>query len=172
MRIPLVLGTLVGILGCTFAAGLVVLAPDIKDILPRLLLYLVAWGCLVFFPHCLAHFVVGTTVGIRFSNYSTGRSSIAKQHMPVISAVASKAPLLTLNIDKASLRGSSKGRRAVMFASGAAASMIFPFFVAVASLSHLPSYLSLVLFVLSTMNLVLDLYYSPKAGDLSRIIAH
>ncbi len=56
-----------------------------------------------------------------------------------------------------------------MFASGAAVSMILPFLVAVVSLRHLPLDLSLVLFVVSVSNLGFDLYYSPKAGDLSRI---
>lgn len=171
-RIPLRWGNLIEILGCGFAAGLLVIAPDINEVLLRFLLYLMAWGSFVFFPHCLAHFVVGRTVGIQFSNYSSGRSSISKLHMPVISAMATRAPLLTLHIEKASLNASSRGRRAVMFASGAAASMIFPFFVAVASLPHLPSSLSLILFVLSSVNLAFDFYYSPKAGDLSRIIAH
>jgi len=170
MRIPIIWGNSICILGCAFAVCLVAIAPDVNEVSLRLLLYLVAWASLVVFPHCLAHFVVGRSVGIRFSNYSIAHSSIVKLRMPVVSAVAAKAPVLTLNIEKGSLRTTSRGRRAAMFASGAAASVIFPFFVAVSSLSHLPTDLSFLLFILSTANLVFDFYYSPKAGDLSRIL--
>lgn len=170
VRIPVLGGNLIGVFGCAFAIWLITSAPDINEVSLRFLLYLVAWGSLAFFPHCLTHFIVGRMVGIRFSNYSVGRSAIAKLRIPLVSAIASRAPLLTLKIEKSSLGSSSRGRRAVMFASGAAASMILPFFVAVASFWHLPLHLSLLLFVLSAANLTFDFYYSPKAGDISRIM--
>lgn len=55
-----------------------------------------------------------------------------------------------------------------MFISGAAASMILPFFVVVTSLNHLPLELGVILLLLSVGNVVFDLYYGPKAGDISR----
>jgi hypothetical protein len=56
-----------------------------------------------------------------------------------------------------------------MFASGATASMLLPFIVFAVSVGRLPAILAGVLLVLSVANLVFDLYYSPKAGDLSRV---
>jgi hypothetical protein len=89
--------------------------------------------------------------------------------MPLISGLASKVPVLTIRIERSSLQLASRGRRAVMFASGAAISMIMPFFAAVASVGHLPMSMSLFLFAISIGNFVFDFYYSPRAGDISRI---
>jgi len=74
-----------------------------------------------------------------------------------------------LKIDQSSLASVSRGARAVMFLSGAAASMIFPFMVVVASFGRLPAILNGGLLFLSTANVAFDLYYSPRAGDISRI---
>lgn len=169
IKIPLVLGNGIEVMGILVAISLVVVAPDINSVLLKFLAYLVSWTCLVFFPHCLAHFVTGRLVGVRFTHYLVSRSPVAKLKLPIISEVMSKIPILGLKIDRRSLKSVSRSARAVMFASGAAASMILPFFVVVASLGRLPSTSSGVLLLLSIANLVLDLYYSPKAGDLSRI---
>jgi hypothetical protein len=56
-----------------------------------------------------------------------------------------------------------------MFASGAVVSMILPFLVVVVAIGNLPMIWSLALALLSVANVSFDLYYSPKAGDLSRI---
>ena len=98
-----------------------------------------------------------------------GKSSITKLRLPVISAVSSMIPLLTLKIDGGSLRSVSPGARAVMFASGAVVSMILPFLAVVVSIGRLPVIWSAGLFLISVANVCLDLYYSPRAGDLSRI---
>jgi hypothetical protein len=157
------------ILGAAVGVYLVVVAPDVNDVLLRFLVYLISWGCLVFFPHCLAHFVTGRLVGIRFNYYFLARSPVVKLKLPLISTVASKLPILGLKIDQSSLTPVGRGARAVLFASGATASMIFPFFPVAASIGRLPLILGSVLFVLSAANFLFDLYYSPKLGDLSRI---
>lgn len=169
VKIPLAIGNLFEVVGTALALYLINTAPDIIDIPLRFVFYLISWGCLVFFPHCLAHFMVGRLVGIRFTNYTLGRSAIARLRMPLLSALAAKCPLLTLKVDRTSLKSASRGGRAVMFTSGAAASMILPFFAAAASFGHLPLSLAMFLIVLSAGNLALDLYYSPKAEDISRI---
>ena len=168
-KIPLAIGNLIEILGTSFAFYLIYAASDIGAVAVRFLFYLLSWMCLVFFPHCLTHFIVGRLVGIRFTHYSLGKSGVARLRMPFVSAIASKAPLLTLRVDRTSLSSASRGGRAVMFASGATASMIMPFYAAVASLQHLPIPLIIFLIVLSVANLIFDFYYSPRAGDISRI---
>jgi hypothetical protein len=147
---------------------LLVVASSINAVPLRFLVYLIFWVCLVFFPHCLAHFVVGRLVGVRFTHYVLGKSSITKLRLPVISSVSSMIPL-TLKIDGGSLRSVSPGARAVMFASGAVVSMILPFLAVVVSIGRLPVMWSAGLFLISVANVCLDLYYSPRAGDLSRI---
>lgn len=169
LKIPLAIGNSVEILGVAAGVYLLVVAPDISSVPLRFLVYLISWGCMVFFPHCLAHFVTGRLVGVRFNYYLLTRSPVVKLKLPLISTVASTLPILGLRIDRSSLGSVGRGARAVMFASGAAASMIFPFFPVAASIGSLPVILSGVLFVLSAANVLFGLYYSPKLGDISRI---
>ncbi len=122
----------------------------------------------MFFPHGMAHYVVGRLVGIRFQYYYMSRSSVYKLKLPLARAIASRSLVLTLKVDPDSLQSASPGGRAVMFSSGAVASMILPFYAALMSVRHLPMNLSAILLLLSAANLVFDLYYSPKAGDISR----
>lgn len=156
-------------LGTVGGVYLIVVAPDVGGVLLRFLVYLISWGCVVFFPHCLAHFVTGRLVGIRFKYYLMTRSPLVKLKLPLISAMGSMIPVLGLRIDHSSLGSVSRGARAVMFTSGTAASMIFPFFPVAASIGRLPVILSSVLLVLSAANVLFGLYYSPKLGDISRI---
>jgi hypothetical protein len=168
-RIPLLLGNAIEILGIAVAISVIVVAPDISSLPLRFLTYLFAWVCLLFFPHCLSHYVTGRLVGVRFTHYLVSNSPVAKLGLPVISRVTAKIPMLGVRADQRSLKLVSRGVRVVMFTSGAAASMIFPFFAAVASLGRLPSLLSGLLLLLSVGNVAFDLYYSPRAGDISRI---
>ena len=167
-KIPLGLGNCVEVLGVLLAIYLLVLAADTSNLYLRFFMYLISWGCFLFFPHCLAHFLVGSTVGVRFKYYYLGRSGVSKLRLPVVSLLAARAPVLTLVVDLKSMSAVSPGRRAVMYASGAAASMILPFIVVAASFPHLPLPLTAVFVLLSVANLTFDLYYSPKAGDISR----
>jgi len=165
----LVLGNGIEVLGIAVGVYLLVAASSINAVPLRFLVYLISWVCLVFFPHCLAHFAVGRLVGVRFTYYTLDKSSITKLRLPIISSVSSMIPLLTLKIDRGSLRSVSPGARAVMFASGAVVSMILPFLAVVASIGRLPVIWSVALFLISVANVCFDLYYSPRAGDLSRI---
>jgi hypothetical protein len=168
-RIPLVLGNGIEVLGIIAGIYLLMAGSDINTVPLRFLIYLLSWVCLVFFPHCLAHFAVGRLVGVRFTHYLLGKSSITKLRLPVITAVSSVIPLLTLKIDRGSLRSVGPGARAVMFASGAIVSMVLPFLPVVVSVGRLPAIWSVCLLLLSIANICFDLYYSPRAGDLSRI---
>lgn len=167
-RISLLFGNLIEVAGVLFGISLIALAPTVPSMPLAFLLYLMAWSCLLFFPHGLVHFIVGVLVGVRFRGYSFGRSSISKLRMGFLSVFASKLVVLTLRVDQASLRSVSPLRRSMMFSSGAVASMILPFLAAAASIGHLPLALSTLLLLISVANLAFDLYYSPKAGDISR----
>lgn len=169
-RIPIAVGNLVEIVGILFALYLVVMAPEVALVPLKLILYLVAWVCLLFFPHSLTHYVVGRLVGVRFRYYSFGKSSVYKLRIPFISRIASRAPVITLKVDRRSLQLVDRRGRIAMFSSGAVASMVFPFFVAYASFRDLPMLFSVFL-LLSAANLLFDSYFSPKAGDISRAIS-
>jgi hypothetical protein len=170
-RIPVAVGNLVEVAGILFGLYLIVIVPEVTFVPLKLILYLVAWVCLLFFPHSLTHFVVGRLVGVRFRYYSFGKSSVYKLRIPFLSVIASRSPVLTLKVDRGSLQLVSRSGRIAMFSSGAVASMVFPFFAAFASFRDLPMVLSIFLLLLSTANLLFDSYFSPKAGDISRAIS-
>lgn len=170
-RIPTMVGNLVEIAGILVALYLLLITPDVTAVPLKLILYLFAWGCSLFFPHSLTHYAVGRLVGVRFRYYSVGKSSVYKLRMPLLSKIASKSRVLTLNVEHGSLQSVGRGGRIAMYASGAVASMVFPFFVAFASFRDLPIVFSVLLLLLSAANFVFDVYFSPKAGDISRAIS-
>ena len=170
-KIPIAVGNLVEIAGILFALYLIVIIPEAALVLLKLILYLVAWACLLFFPHSLTHYAVGRLVGVKFRYYSIGKPSVYRLRIPFLSTVASKSPVLTLKVDRGSLQAVSRAGRIAMFSSGAVASMVFPFFVAFASFRELPLVFTVFLLLLSAANLLFDSYYSPKAGDISRAIS-
>jgi hypothetical protein len=166
IRIPLAFGNLTGLLGTCIAFLLVYYAASIQYSSIKFILYLLSIGCLIFFPHCLAHFIVGSSVKIRFKYYGVGRSSISKLALPIR---LPSLPVLTLIIDHRSFVSVSWIGRAAMYASGVIASVTMPFIVVVYTFNQLSISLWLILLVLVIANLLFDLYYSPKFGDLSRI---
>lgn len=170
-KIAVSLGNFIELAGTLFGLSLILLAPAMPLMFLSFLSYLIAWFCLEFFPHSLAHYVVGRLVGVRFRCYSLGRSSVFKVAPRFLSVFSSKSMILTLHVDQASLRSLSRLRRSMMFASGAVVSMLLPFLAAMASLGRIPWELSAVLLLISAANFVFDLFFSPKAGDLSRAIA-
>lgn len=170
-RIPIAVGNLVEITGILFALYLIVVTAEVALVLLKLILYLVAWACLLFFPHSLTHYAVGRLAGVKFRYYSFGKSSVYKLRIPFLSMIASRSPVLTLKVDRGSLQLVGRGGRLAMFSSGAVASMVLPFFVAFASFRDLPTEFSVFLLLLSAANLLFDSYYSPKAGDISRAIS-
>ncbi len=169
-RIPLLLGNLIEVAGVLFGISLIGLAPAVPVIPLAFLLYLAAWFCLLFFPHGLTHYLVGVLVGVRFRHYSFSKSAVSKLRMRSLRVLASKLVVLTLRVDQASLRSISPLRRSIMFSSGAVASMVLPFLAATASFGHLPLSLSILLLLISVVNLAFDFYYSPRAGDISRAV--
>jgi hypothetical protein len=156
------------LVGLTVTLSLVFLAPALGNVLFTSLMYLVALGFPVFFPHCLAHYLVGRLTGVRFDYYSVGKSGVAKLRLPFVSVLGRMLPVLTLKVNRSSLRSVNRERVSAMFKAGAVASMLLPFVAACASIHHLPSTLSLTLVLVATANLLFDLYYSPKAGDFAR----
>lgn len=170
-RIPTAVGNLVEVAGILFALYILVIAPNITPILLKLILYLIAWCSLLFFPHSLTHYAVGRLIGVRFRYYSLGKSSVHKLKIPMLSTIAAKSIVLTLNVEHESLQSVGRAGRIAMFSSGAVASMVFPFLVAAASFRDLPVMFSVLFLLISTANLMFDLYFSPKAGDISRAIS-
>lgn len=136
-------GSLVGLLILWLAAGL--------DHPIRELAVLVGMGALLVCTHNLAHFVVGTVAGIRFTDWF---------------ADLPRRPQPGLKIDYASYLRAPARSRAWMHASGAIVTKVVPFAVIpYAAAIGCDAWAILVLLALGIVQIVTDLAWSVKASD-------
>jgi hypothetical protein len=145
--------------------ALIVVVPRVKLFPVDALLVLVAWFCLWFFSHDLAHHIVGRVVGVRFRYYFLGRSTITKLSLPIVSNLLRVVPVLGLKIDRSSLRSVSPNRARAMYGSGALFSMFLPWVVIPAGF-EVGLLVGILLALLTVANDVFTLYFSPRVGDL------
>jgi hypothetical protein len=145
--------------------ALLVVVPHITSIPVDVLFLLVAWFCLWFFSHDLAHHVVGRIVGVGFRYYFLGRSAITKLSLPIASNLLRVVPMLGLKIDKSSLNSISPNKVRAMYASGATSSMLLPWIVIPTGFAiGLP--IGILITILTIANVGFTLYFSPQVGDL------
>ena len=155
-----VVGIMVGLL-------LLFAAPGVGSLSLGFLFLLGAWFCLWFFPHDLAHHVVGRVLGVGFRYYFLGRSAITKLRLPMISELSSKIPVLGLKIDKHTLESVSPNKARIMYGSGAISSMLLPFLVLpTAYVISIP--VGIVFTLLTLANSLFTIYFSSHVGDLHR----
>jgi hypothetical protein len=144
---------------------LLIVAPRIRLFPVNALLVLVAWFCLWFFSHDLAHHAVGIILGVTFRYYFLGRSAIIKLGLPIISELVRVIPVLGLKIDKPSLISISRSRVRAMYVSGAVSSMFLPW-LAIPAAYAVSLLLGVLITLLTLANDVFTLYFSVQVGDL------
>jgi hypothetical protein len=145
--------------------ALIVVVPSIRLFPVDALLVLIAWFCLWFFSHDLAHHIVGRVVGVRFRYYFLGRSAITKLSLPIVSNLLRVVPVLGLKVERSSLKSVSANRARAMYASGALFSMFLPWVVIPAGFA-VGLLVGILLALLTVANDVFTLYFSPRVGDL------
>lgn len=166
-KIPIWLGNIVEITGIVLGFLSLLLIEFIQDNIQKLFLLLLSWFCFWFFSHCLTHFVVGKIFGVKFLYYFVGPSSLVKLGLPVISSFAKRFPVLGIKIDNNSLRKISYKKQALVFASGAFASMIFPIIPLIYSF-YLETWIASFISFITVFNIIFTLFFSTKVGDLYR----
>lgn len=149
-RLPAAIG--VALLVAGFIVGLALLAIGATLAHPwRELAILVGFGALDTTTHGLAHFVVGTAVGIRFTDWFVD--------LP-------KKPQPGLKIDYASYLRTPPRSRAWMHASGAIVTKITPFAVLVyATSAGAEWWAGLILAAVGALQIVSDALFSVKTSD-------
>ena len=81
--------------------------------------WMVASRLLAYFSeHAFSHWLVGRTLGIRFTGYGLHGTSHPLLYPPGARWVFSHLPLLSARVDPASLRAASPAARAAMYAAG------------------------------------------------------
>ena len=166
-RISLLLGTVFCIIALAAGIFLMMNLPLANDSLV-LIMGLLSWILLWFFTHDLAHLVIGSITGIRFSYYYVGRSDIVKLKGFVPNSIKAAIIVLGLKIDRINSKASNAGF-ATMYVAGPLASMLTPFFVPlVILLRDSRSLAGLILLIVSLVNLGFTSRFSPKVGCIAK----
>jgi hypothetical protein len=153
LRAPVALGVGVDVLGVGIGVALIAfaLAPSSPSSPWRELVFLAGTAAVLGASHTLAHWIVGTLVGIRFTHTFTAPP---------------KSPQPGLKIDYASYLRASPAGRAWMHASGAIVTKLVPFVaLPVALQGGLASWAIWLLVVIGILQLATDLLWSVRASD-------
>jgi hypothetical protein len=151
--------------GVLAGLAMLIVATRIRLFPVNALLVLVAWFCLWFFSHDLAHHVVGGILGVTFGYYFLGRSAIIKLGLPIVSELMRVVPVLGLKIDKPSLNSVPPSRVRAMYASGAVSSMFLPW-LAIPVGYRISLSFGILITLLTLANDVFTLYFTVQVGDL------
>jgi hypothetical protein len=154
-RFPVWFGNLVLLIGVAFGAGAVVVAMQAESATVAglaLVVAAVAWSVSV---HCLAHWVVGRLVGIRFLCYFFGGPF---------------PPRPGLKTDYATYLRTAAGARAWMHASGALATKVAPF-VALGFwwATDAPVWSAIAVAAIGVLQIVTDVLFSTKSSDWKKV---
>jgi hypothetical protein len=123
--------------------------------------------CLWYFPHTLAHFLVGKMVGIRFRHFFLGRSGVTKLRWPV-NKVLKYIPVFGVRIERLNFREVLKKKKVWMFWAGPIVSMVLPFLVPFTLFLYGHKTLTAIFLVIAAANLLFTSYFSPKVGCIDK----
>lgn len=168
-RLPLTTGVLAGVIGTLLGFVVLLLPAYTNSTILRLFTLLASFALLTYFPHCLAHFIVGEVVGLRFSHYILGSSPLAQMGSPIIRRLDSMLPRLGIRLETQSRKTATYRQRLAMFSSGATASVVLPLAPTVIAYLTLQTPWVAILPVLWIAYTIFEAYSSPRFGDLSHI---
>jgi len=129
----------------------------------RIPILIVCWFFMLYFSHCLAHYIVGRLLGIEFRYYFFSSSMLAKARIPVISKLFSATVFLTLKLAE-----KPKGWRGfAMFIAGPLASMLSPLVIVAIAYGY-DRFASSILLILTIGNGIFTGYYSYRYGCIRK----
>jgi hypothetical protein len=167
-RIDLWTGNTIEVAGISLGFILMFYLNFLSDYPLKVLLLIISWLCFWYFPHCLAHYIAGRILGIKFQYYFVGTSSLIKMGLPLVTPIIRAIPVLGIKIDKASTLNISRYRMAIMYSSGVLASMLCPLIPFIYSLIYLDYLAKSFTGVLTFSNIIFTIYFSFKVGDFSK----
>ncbi len=130
----------------------------------RIVVLIVCWFAMLYFSHCLGHYVVGRILGIRFRYYFLSKSMLSKAGIPILSRLMSAKVFMTLKLAER-----PKGLRGfVMFLAGPLASMFSP--LVIAFIAGYDPTSSKILFALTIANAVFTGFFSFRHGCIRKAI--
>ncbi len=168
-RLSTTTGVTIGLAGTLLGFLILLLVPYLGNVYLQVLILLGSFALLTYFSHCLAHFIVGRVVGLKFGHYVFGGSSITKTSSQTIRSLDHLFPRLGIRLTRESRKNATHSQRSIMFASGVTASTLLPLIPTIISFTTLPGPLEVLMPILWIGYLAFGIYFSPRFGDLSRI---
>lgn len=170
-HLSLTRGLTIGTIGTIIGFAVLLIPPYINNPLLSLVIFLGSFGLLAYFSHCLAHYIIGRIIGMKFSHYVLGSSPQALTTSPTIKLLDSLLPRLGIRLTSQSRKNATHTRRIIMLSSGVVTSTLLPLVPTVISYGTLPMPLAVILPLLWMAYVIFGAYFSPRYGDLSRITA-
>ncbi len=162
MRIPLVVGNSISIIAIVLTLYIATALRDFQNPI-RFPILLLCWFSMLYFTHCISHYIVGRILGIEFSHYRLSKSMLSKANLPIVSKLFSAKVFLTLIIKKRK----SGSKMFAMFISGPLASMFSPLVVVAISYGF-DKTSAAILLVLTVINATFSGYYSYRLGCIRK----
>lgn len=155
-RYPVWLGNALLSAGVLAGAAAIALALEVSSPTLKGLALVAAGGVWAVSFHCLAHWLVGRLVGMRFTDYFLG---------------GPPPPRPGLKTDYATYLRAPAERRAWMHASGALATKAAPFLPLLFwSAADAPVWSAIVLLAIGAVQIVTDLLFSVRSGDWKKVL--
>ncbi len=130
---------------------------------------LISMGLLFFSSHALAHFVIARIYRVKVSYFFIGRSDFRKL-TGLVGRIGGLVPTIGTKFDSSQLSALTRGKRAILFGSGAIAStvligfmLLIAFFFDFASIALIFGFL----FVVSTI--FTEISFGTKVGDFGKM---
>ncbi len=153
VTVPLWIGNLVMIGGALFGLALIAWSYSLDGTAAGVA-FTLGFGAILVTTHSLAHLLVGTFFGIRFTRWFMG---------------SIRRPTPGVKVDYASYLRSPAASRAWMHASGAILTKLVPFALIGAALAaDVPAWTLAMLIVVGVVQIATDVLWSTKASDWSK----
>ncbi len=168
-RFSVTTGVTVGLIGTLLGFSVLLLPTYVESAILRLLIFFGSFALLTYFSHCLAHFVVGQLIGLKFSHYVLGSSPLGQTNSKVIKRLDTLLPRLGIRLTPQTRENATHTQRVFLFSSGVITSTLLPLIPVTVGYSILPNPLEAILPLLWLAYVAFGVYFSPRFGDLSRI---
>ncbi len=168
-RLSVTTGVTVGVVGTLLGFSILLLPPYVASANLRLLIFLGSFALLTYFSHCLAHFIAGQLIGLKFSHYVLGSSPLGDTNSKVIERLDTLFPRLGIRLTPQSREKATHPQRVLLFSSGVITSTLLPLIPVTMAYLMLPNPSEAILPLLWLAYVAFGVYFSPRFGDLSRI---
>jgi hypothetical protein len=168
-RLSIVSGNAYQIAGIVAACAALALARSAHSKPAAIVAMIAAWVLLYFFCHGIAHWAVGSILGIRFAFYTIGGTGNPQGYPSGLRWVFEHLPFFGVQTEKASMQKASPTAKAVMWSAGVTSSAVVPTLSALCAWSgRVPGSKLFLIFAVIWAIATLASNWTSRTGDYSK----